>query len=129
MAIKYKVVNKYNRKSISISLFGSYKVKEELSLKYKKDTIVRSKKGTLGIFLFNRKKDAIAWLTSDNIKDTIKYSHKILRVETLERCYTPKSISGLLRFNILRWYKTAANYGSTIPPKGTICCYRIKVLT
>lgn len=116
--IRYKVVNK-NRKSVIIpSNFLS-------CITYEKDTIVEANKDTIGIFLFNRKKDA------ENFRNNA-LAQKILKVEPIGRGKIPKQIvrSVYLSNKSIKNLKIGIEdvYKTSLIPKGTICYPAVKVL-
>jgi hypothetical protein len=142
--IKFKVVDKESRTSVVVAqalkfYTGSkYNKLKPYLLKFEKNTIVKASKDTLGIFLFNRKKDAKAWIKDQKIAAGILagVDIKIIKVQILERCYTPRTVAKfLLQNSFIHAKKELDNknycnpYVNIEAPEGTSCCYKVKVLT
>lgn len=116
---RYKVVNP-DRKSIVAANFDKY------SLEYKKGSIVKAKKDTLGIFCFKTKSDAINYMKKD-FNPLLDSNYILIKVRPLKKGKTPKIVADAFNQNcIYEFYK----YGkwNTEPQKGTICYEEILVL-
>lgn len=117
----YKVI-KSNRYSFIISRENPY------CLKYMKDTIVEGVKGTFGVMCFEMKKNAKDFIEDQHFKNSI-----IIKVFLIGKIKYPKLVARQLHgYDIKQFYKLKKCIGDwriTYPPKGTICCDKIKVLT
>lgn len=119
MKYKYKVTSK-NEKSVIVNPRSSY------SLDYIRGQVTEAKEGTLGIMVFDTKRDALDWVSSFLFK---KRTFIIKRVIPLSRgkrenIYICSSIK-TERLN--EFYK----YGSNrvwVPPPGTACYKKVLVV-
>ncbi len=120
MPIRYKVVS--DRKSCMTYDTPKY------CLFYKKNTIVKAKKETLGIFLFRTREDAFHFLMRSFVEN-----YEILRVKTLskETILSATSYIGYVsnKTNLDNFYSSKDQSDCTrITCPGTILCHKIKVL-
>jgi len=120
--IAYKVVNP-ERGSIMVDKykrFGEYCPEEnKYYLKYPKGQIVEAVKGSLGIFCFETKESAIAWLGD---------KEDILMIEPLTEGHKPKHFQkGISEEYLDAFYENPEMYFENIL-RGTICFDKIKVL-
>jgi len=122
------------------------------SLKYPKDGIIEAIPGSLGLMCFTNKKDARAFINKDFFNGGVGYFIKIMIYKILfhlsddsSDCYFPKIIKvkplseGSLpmlicnRFNNYRYDEfyegRRSQFNTCVPPKGTVCYDKIKVLT
>jgi len=105
---KYKVTTLSDK---SFAAGGAYRCY------YIKDTNVYAPEGTLGLMVFKRRKDAVAFIKSETNNFD---SFKIKKVIPIGRGSVPKYICALLNLN--EFYDPC--YISSLiqqPPKGTIC--------
>lgn len=111
MKYAYKVVSRYRESS---NVFH-----KKYELIYAKDSIVQANRNTLGIFLFK---------TKQNAQNFMGVYDRLLKVELLENWYIPSSI-GIIEY-IENYYACNKKcYKNNYVYPGTICCYKIKVLT
>jgi len=113
--VKYKVVNLYGQ-----SITTNNKC---LHLYYQKNTIVKASITTLGIFVFQTRKQAKKFI----IKNKFLGIAKIKRVIPIGRGKTPKEISFMTNNLLNNFYKYHMYFTSDIP-EGTICYPAVKVL-
>ena len=141
----YKVV------TVDRTSYASEK-ESKYSLTYPKDGIVEAIPGSLGLMCFTNKKDARAFINKDFFNGGVGYFIKMMICKILSpldnsNCYFPMIIKvkplseGSLpmlicnRFNSHRYdefYKDKrqrSQFNTCVPPKGTICYDKIKVLT
>ena len=125
----FKVVDKNTRRgtNFAISRFWAYTYgPSDYINTYERDTTVRAKKGSLGIFTFKTMKAALKF-----IKPYSSLSHTaiILRVEPIGKGKTPLGIApgGSVLNSILDFYSGKAE-GKIPPPEGTICYPAVRVL-
>ena len=117
--IRWKVTN-LSRASVIVHNVSNY------SRFYYKGTIVKAKSGTLGLMTFKTKLDAL-----DFAKEIFHLrGFKILKVQSIGRGRVPdrialKSSEESLNF----FYSEGPLIDSWLPPEGTICYDKIKVLT
>jgi hypothetical protein len=141
----YKVVN-MDRTSYASEKGSKY------SLKYPKDGIVEAIPGSLGLMCFTNKKNARAFINKDffdggigcfikmmvykilffNSPDNLDYYFPIIiKVKPLSEGSLPMLICN--RFNNYRYDEfyegRRSQFNTCVPPKGTVCYDKIKVLT
>lgn len=118
----YKVVTR-NRYSLIIARNNPF------SLKYPKDEIVESIKGTVGIMCFKTKHYAYEFMS----QMYLQLNPIIIKVALIGEITYPEHISRWLSTgDIKAFYKTKHHtdiYYTVSPPKGTVCCSKVKVLT
>ena len=118
--ILYKVVNKKDRKSAIVGKLKHY------SLTYNKGKTVSAKEGTLGIFCFKTKRDAIRFCRTGLIILKVKPIGKKIPVNKIS--YSVLTSRKLKTFyNELK--KKQSNLLMSSPPLGTVCYSKVKVLT
>ena len=137
MKIAYKVL-RYDRTSCITT--------GVLSLRYKKGATVRARESTMGIFCFERKKDADRFKQSAIVAGTI-VAGTVVKVRPIGRGLRPAYISSGWPWSsqILRWYRELKKLGVNIrsrvsmlkkernvvfctTPNGTICYPAVEVL-
>jgi hypothetical protein len=121
---KYKVVKSYSRTSCSMSTRSKYK------LKYRKGTLVKAVPGTLGIFVFKTKLDALAFINSFKRANSLGPLGRILRVLPLKgdigkkpkyiSMYTYYLKSFYSEMKASSCYKRNSNCHIAYPPNGTL---------
>ncbi len=116
MAIRYKVIFEKSRKSIYAQ--GSY------TLVYDKDTIVKAIKGSLGVMVFKRRRQAKRFMD----QRLMRASMMIIRVRTFSRGVVPKRISAQVSDYSIKNFYSEVWSTETAPPVGTICYDRVGVL-
>lgn len=118
--IRWKIVTK-NRSSCILTSHCKYRKV------YKKGEIVKGGRGTLGIFCFKTKTDAI------NFENCIVGNYLIIKVKPIGKGKNPKSILSILPYtninNLMdKFYKNLDFVLRQKPPVGTICYPAVKVL-
>lgn len=105
---------------------------------YHKDTIVEAEPGTLGLMVFDTKKDALDFSRHTSCE---KGGHLILEVQPIGKGKRPMKIcSHFLEDRVDNYYahqklsfferrKSILRVDTIRPPKGTICYPAVKVLT
>lgn len=121
--IRWKVIVSKNRSSCSIIKYCKYQNV------YKKGKIVKAKRGTLGIFCFKTKTDAINFIHGDEEGGFFS----IIKVEPVGKGKKPKLIASIYPFlgvhvTIDDFYRHPKAIFSQKPPEGTICYPAVKVL-
>jgi hypothetical protein len=119
--IAYKLVREYRGKRVSMfSHLGRY-----LKLTYPKGEIIKAKKTTLGIFVFDKRKNA-----RDFALGYCPMGVFCLKVKPIGKGKRPKSILRAAQHtDTLREYKfREANERHISPPLGTICYPAVEVL-
>ena len=128
MAVRYKVVDS-QRKSCLVNYF-SY------SITYNKGKIAKAIPGSVGIFTFKTKYDAVTFINSPVPYD---FGRIILRVEGIGRGFVPKmmsasysswSIMDTINHIMGHGIKTAMSdrFFHYRPPIGTICYKAVRVI-
>lgn len=118
--IAYKVVRQ-DRSSISVSA-------EEYCLRYDKRTLVKAIPGSLGIFCFEKKENAVDFLDYQSIP--VKNDSRIIEVEPIGEGRVPYEISLFTSsYSIKRFYNHCQQgFGACTPPRGTVCYDEVLVL-
>ena len=129
VAYKYKVTRLDNSSCVITEDYPEFRKF------YKDNTTVSAAKHTLGLMVFHRKKDAIAFV----IKDEQLRGWKIKRVIPLSRGKTPRVIADWM--SLINFYshldgirlkrdtsRENWSYSPSVPPKGTICYHKLKVV-
>lgn len=99
---------------------------DKYRLEYIKDTIVKAIKGTLGIMVFKRRREAEHYK-----REYLDYGKTgmILRVETLSRGKSVHLASSLFKSSDFDMFYSGDYYPFTYPsPPGTMCYDRVRVL-
>lgn len=136
MAIRYKVVTP-NYRSCSCVDNGRIYALGDAVRTYLPNTIVTAQENTLGLFVFERLKDAERYIEGDNL-NCLFHNCKIMRIETIGR---GKRVSKVLRIwngiSKLKNYSAKDILGMDLysngfllepSPKGTLTYKSIKVL-
>ena len=130
---KFKVVNKKDNSSCMVSnpiCFSIYEPREKTNKYkriYKKGSIIKAEKDTLGLMVFKTKKRAEAWL-SYTLRHDVSIQVKIIKVLPIGKGKTPKAIcSRMIRSHHLSEFYQKNNC-LTHPPSGTICYQAVKVI-
>ena len=117
----FKVINE-KRESIFASQDDGYK------LKYLKSFEVKGLPGTLGIFCFKRKIDALNFMGVASTNHNHSIAYLIIRVVPLGRGNRPKKIADKLNKEMFDCFYNDKEYCSIEPPPGTICYPSVLVL-
>ena len=124
----FKVVDKETRRgtNFAISKFWAFIYNPSVYINtYERDTVVRAKEGSLGIFTFKTKKAAREFIERYGSLKHIT----ILRVKPIGKGKTPTEIvlGGSVLNSILDFY--SGKFCKKVPPpQGTICYPAVKVL-
>ena len=124
----FKVVDRETRQGTNsaISRFWAHEYTPSDYIKtYERDTIVRAKKGSLGIFVFKTRKAALRFVNRHaSLDDTI-----ILQAKPIGKGKIPIGIAkgGAILDYVLHFYSDR-HCRKMPPPKGTICYPAVKVL-
>ena len=126
MPIRYKVVTKDTRTSASVPILSKY-CKE-----YKKGTIVKADKETLGIFVFKTEERAYNFFGYTKISNTPPSpKYQVIKVETIGVEIEPGDIVVYTEdeTDMVAFYSKIPHYISVLPaPTETICCQEVLVL-
>ena len=121
--IRYKVVISRNRGSCSIEEGCKYRKV------YKRGKIVKAKKGTLGIFCFKTKIDAINFIHGNEEGGYFS----IIKIKPIGKGKKPKLIASIFPFlgadiMINDFYRHSGYILNQESPEGTICYPAVRVL-
>lgn len=117
--IRYKAVTR-NRKSLIVE--GKYE------LTYKKGSVVKAMKNTLGIMCFKTEETAIAYMA--DVGHLHPLGPRIIEVMTKGKGSRPPLMSIFTNDKDLDgFYSIGITISTAAPPKGTVCYQQVKVLT
>ncbi len=129
MPIRYKVVQKHYRSSVTVSELPKY------CRVYEKGSVVKAVEGTLGIFVFVSEERAYNFFGYTSAYDTPSHSiYQVIKVETIGEETHPSSIVANTdkEAALDNFYGKPSNSDVKAiclsSPLGTICCKEVLVL-